>query len=219
MADGTGDSIVTWAVIAQALFAGAVLVVTVWYARTTKQMLDLQVEPDIDCLLMPIEEGSDDIAFSIRNNTAAKLVRLDVKINLPEQGVEGPNDPDVFHLSERLALGDLGPEASVDFRYQNGLRLWEKNRPERLQDGPDAVKTFFSQLLVHISCQRRVDARRFYFSFRYSILSDPRLYAVTQTHKERMFSGHRIIVRRTGQQPALGSDSFLEPKPTVGSSV
>jgi hypothetical protein len=213
------NDVVAWAVIGQALFAGAVLVVTIWYARTTKHLLEVQVEPDLDCLLMPVEADSDDMAFTIRNNTVCSLSRVTVTISLPEQLGAGPNDPDVFRVLERLSLGGLGSEASIDMRFEGGFVKGRTNQ-NHSRHADKAKFQFFTQVLVQITCQRRVDAREFFYTYRYRILEGPEVAAMMQTHKQRMVSARRIILRKIGEQKASGdSDIFLEPKPSIDSSV
>jgi TIR domain len=176
--------------------------------RTSDRLL----EPDLDCVPVEVESESDDIGFIVCNNSNYALTAVLTMLRIPIQKGE---DGDVFQAAAGMALGDLGPEASVAFRYPGAFKRYF----ERLSDcRPEEDDEFLHQVLLHVSGQRQIDGSSFYFAFRYRIFRHDGSSALELAHKERIKTLARLILRPISKEQDPGGEYFLEPKPSTRSS-
>lgn len=183
--------------IAQAFFTAVIMLVTLHYARSTRRLVEMQIQPELRVEIQEkLSEGSKRVRGTIRNYTGCDLSSVELRVNLPQMFAKdgGVLLQCVDVLSWHHGMKQNKGVVLECYKYfANALTaVQSKNLSPRM-------RSLQSTVVFEVSCRRKADNRPFYFSEHYQLrpeVDGP--WSIVCIHHGASETGDHKILRLVG---------------------
>ena len=183
--------------IAQAFFTAVIMLVTLNYARSTRRLVEMQIQPELRLEIQEeLSENSERVTGTIRNYTGCDLSSVELRVSLPQlfatDGRVVMQCVDVLSWHQGMRQGKRVVLECYKYFANAVTAVQSKNLSPRLS-------SLQSTVVFDVSCRRKADNRPFYFSEHYQLrpeVDGP--WKIICIHHGASETGDHKILRPTG---------------------